>query len=90
MKKNNKKEKDFYENKDFRKKNSKNLTFENNSNLNQKEFDEEVIEEIKKEIINLVKLQNLIDVRTPSFINIKYNLDNKNNLPNLNEKIKKN
>ena len=75
--------------KNLKRKISKNLTFENNSSLNQNEFDEEVIEEIKKEIINLVKLQNLIDVRTPSFINIKYNLDNKNNLPNLNEKIKK-
>ena len=87
---NNKKEKKiFMKTKILERKISKNLTFENNSSLNQNEFDEEVIEEIKKEIINLVKLQNLIDVRTPSFINIKYNLDNKNNLPNLNEKIKK-
>ena len=35
------------------------------------EFYEKIITEIKKEIINLVKLQNLIDVRTPSFLNAR-------------------
>ena len=29
---------------------------------------------------NLVKSQNLIDIKTPSFLNVKLNLDKKNNL----------
>ena len=33
-------------------------------------------------------LQNLIDLRTPSFLNVEYNLDKKNNLVLLNSKIK--
>ena len=33
--------------------------------------------ETKKELINLVKLENLIDIRTPSFLNVKLNLNKK-------------
>ena len=36
----------------------------------------------------MVKSQNLIDIRTPSFINVKFNLDKKNNLVLLNSKIR--
>ena len=36
-----------------------------------------IIIEIQNEIINLTKSQNLIDVRTPSFINTKLKLDKK-------------
>ena len=43
----------------------------------------------KKEITNLVKSQNLIDIRTPSFINIKFFMDKKNNLVELDKRIKK-
>ena len=32
-----------------------------------------IISGIKDEITNLVKLQNLIDVRTPSFLKVKFN-----------------
>ena len=53
-------------------------------NLNKK-----IIHRIKNEITNLVKSQNLIDVRTPSFLNVKLNLNKKNNLVLLNSKIKK-
>ena len=53
-------------------------------NLNKK-----IIHRIKDEITNLVKSQNLIDVRTPSFLNVKLNLNKKNNLVLLNSKIKK-
>ena len=42
-----------------------------------------------KEIVNLVKSQNLIDVKTPSFINIKFFMDKKNNLVELDSRIKK-
>ena len=50
---------------------------------------EETILKIKEEITNLVKSQNLIDIRTPSFLNISLNLNKTNNLVLLNSKIKK-
>ena len=37
----------------------------------------------------MVKSQNLIDIRTPSFINIKFFMDKKNNLVELDNRIKK-
>ena len=60
---------------------SKKLTIEN--------FYEIVITETKKELTNLVKSKNLIDIRTPSFLNVKFELNNRNNLVKLNSKIKK-
>ena len=64
---------------------SKNLFFKKKpNNLTKKKTIE-----IKKEIINLIKSQNLIDVSAPSFINVKLKLDDKNNLFLLNKKIKK-
>jgi hypothetical protein len=39
-----------------------------------------VIIEIKKTIRDLIKSQNLIDVRTPSFLNVKIKLNDKSNL----------
>ena len=56
--------------------------------LDQNKFKEKTIITIKEEIINLVKIQNLIDIRTPSFLNVKFNLNDKNNLVLLNSKIK--
>ena len=35
----------------------------------------------------MVKSKNLIDIRTPSFLNVKINLDKKNNLVSMNSKI---
>ena len=67
---------------------NKSLTFKTNSIAAQK-FNEKIIYEIRKEIINLVKSQNLIDIRTPSFLNVKLNLDKKNNLAQLKTGIKK-
>ena len=32
---------------------------------------------VKKELVNLVKSKNLIDIRTPSFLNVKFNLNKK-------------
>tara|TARA_E500000178_G_scaffold336270_1_gene374092 strand:- start:1057 stop:2106 length:1050 start_codon:yes stop_codon:yes gene_type:complete len=69
------------------KKISKSLTLATN-NLNSKEINEKVITLSKKEIINLVKLQNLVDIRTPSFLNAKLNLGKKNNLVKIKSKIK--
>ena len=68
------------------KKISKSLNFKNNVDYLQS--NEKVINQIKKEIINLVKSQNLIDVQTPSFLNVKLNSNDKNNLFLLNSKIK--
>ena len=49
------------------KKISKNLKMEKNNSISKENFNENIIVHIKKEIINLVKSQNLVDVRTPSF-----------------------
>ena len=37
----------------------------------------------------MIKLQNLIDVRTPSFLNVKIDLKNQGNLVELNKRFKK-
>ena len=60
-------------------------------NIEKKNTDyyDDVIIKAKKEITNLVKSQNLIDIRTPSFINIKFFMDKKNNLVELDNRIKK-
>ena len=70
------------------KKISKNFTF-NQKELDEINFNDQIISETKNEIINLVKSQNLIDIRTPSFLNVRLNLDKKNNLIALNKRIKK-
>ena len=57
--------------------------------LDQNKFREKIILTIKDEIINLVKIQNLIDIRTPSFLNVKFNFNKNSNLVLLNSKIKK-
>ena len=70
------------------KKISKNLYLKN-LKTNDKKFYETVIIEAKKELINLIKSNNLIDIRTPSFLNTKLNLNKKSNLVELNIRIKK-
>ena len=66
---------------------SKSLTIQK-ENLNTNEFHEKIIVETKKELINLVKSKNLIDIRAPSFLNVKLNLEKKSNLVDLNTIIK--
>jgi len=58
-------------------------------NLSSFEFYEKIITETKKELINLVKSNNLIDIRTPSFLNMRLKIYNKSNLVELKKKIKK-
>ena len=58
------------------------------SNLNKEEFYKKIITEVKKEIINLVKSQNLIDIRTPSFLNAQIKINKKNNLVEFRSRIK--
>ena len=57
--------------------------------LNQEEFYKKIITEVKQEITNLVKLQNLIDVRVPSFLNAQLQISKKSNLVELNFRLKK-
>ena len=58
-------------------------------NLNQIQFYEKIITQIKEELSNLIKSKNLIDVRVPSFINVKFLLNKKNNLVELNKRLEK-
>ena len=66
----------------------KNITVER-FELNEKKFYEKIISEIKKEITNTVKSQNLIDVRAPSFLIAEFAISEKSNLVELNARLKK-
>ncbi len=57
-------------------------------NLEIAENYKEIIIFSKKEIINLIKSENLIDVGAPSFLNAKLNLNKKTNLVEFNSRIK--
>ena len=67
---------------------NKSFILKNTEKKNTNYYDD-IILKAKTEIINLVKSQNLIDIRTPSFINIKFFMDKKNNLVELDKRIKK-
>jgi hypothetical protein len=59
-------------------------------NLNKEEFYKKIINEVKKEVINLVKSQNLIDISIPSFLNAELDVsDGQNNLIDLNSRLKR-
>tara|TARA_B100000965_G_scaffold381033_1_gene378116 strand:- start:1068 stop:2111 length:1044 start_codon:yes stop_codon:yes gene_type:complete len=60
----------------------------NKANLNQKDFYNKIILETKYKIKNLIKSENLIDVRTPSFLNAEIKLNKKSNLIEFNNRIK--
>ena len=60
-----------------------------NKGENQKNFNDKIILNTKKVIRDLIKTQNLIDVRTPSFLNVEIKLNKKNNLVEFNNRIKK-
>ena len=64
--------------------------FVEKENLSKKQFYNEIILEIKHIIEDSVKSQNLIDVRTPSFLNVKIKLENKkrNNFFEFNNRLK--
>ena len=57
-------------------------------NLNTEDFYKEVVTQSKKEIINLIKSENLIDIRTPSFLSAKFDIKKSSNLVELNSIIK--
>ena len=68
------------------KKLKKNITVKR-LNLTEKNFNEMIISQIKITVEDLVKSQNLIDVRTPSFLNVKIKLDRKKNLIEFNNRL---
>ncbi len=72
----------------LKKKIDKNIKL-NRLNLNEADYIKKVINKTSEEIINLVKSQNLIDVRTPSFLNVQLQLSKSNNLIELNNRLKK-
>ena len=53
------------------------------------EFDKYLASVIEKKLINLIKSQNLVDVKTPSFLNTKFKLKKQNNLVELNNRLEK-
>jgi len=71
------------------KKINKNLSINKKKNLNNKEFYREIILEINNVIRDLIKSQNLIDVRTPSFLNVEIKLNKKSNLIEFSDRLKK-
>ena len=66
---------------------SKNLIFKQQKLFSDKNY-KDIIIETNNESIDLVKSRNLIDIRTPSFLNARLNIDKKNNLVELNSRIK--
>ena len=67
---------------------SKGIDFKK-QNLKSEEIYEQIITTTKKEIIDLVKSVNLIDIRTPAFLNIQLKLNKNTNLVEFNNRIKK-
>jgi len=57
-------------------------------NSNKETYNELIITKVKEEIINLIKSQNLIDVRVPSYINVSFKITGRTNLFELNKRIK--
>ena len=66
---------------------SKSLNFKK-KNLEIENLYEKIIGDSKKELVNLVKSKNLIDIRTPSFLNVKLDLNVNDNIVEINQRIK--
>ena len=66
---------------------SKNFNFKR-KDLKDDVFNEKIIKDLKLELTNLIKSENLIDIRTPSFLKVKLDLNKKSNLVILNSRIK--
>ena len=83
-----KKEKIYFKTKILGKNIVKNLILEK-GNLSKEKFYEKIIIEVKKELINIIKSQNLIDISIPSFLNAQFDINKKNSLVELNLRLKK-
>ena len=79
----------FFKTRIMGKKTNKSLIIKNKENYNEEKFSLIIINNIKRQLVNLVKSQNLIDIRTPSFINIKFILNKNYNLVELNKRLEK-
>lgn len=51
-------------------------------------LNEIIISKTKRELVNMVKSENLIDIQTPSFLTVKLELNKKNNLVELSSRLK--
>ena len=71
------------------KKINKNLSINKKKNIEKKFFYNKIILEINNGIRDIIKSQNLIDVRTPSFLNAEIKINNKSNLVEFNTRLKK-
>lgn len=58
-----------------------------NYKLEKSELYDKIIIDIKNELVNIVKSQNLIDIRTPSFLNAKFKINKKNSLVELKKRV---
>ena len=86
--KNKEEEKIYFKTKILGKNIVKNLIIKR-SNLNEDEFYKKIIVETKQEISDLVKSQNLIDIKTPSFLKAQLIINKKNNLVELRSRLRK-
>ncbi len=68
---------------------NKNLSVNKNENISEKIFYQEVILGINNVIKDLIKSQNLIDVKTPSFLNAEIRLNKKSNLVEFSNRLNK-
>ena len=66
----------------------KNFSFYDNENTKEIKFNN-TIKKVKKEINEIWKLQNLIDIRTPSFLNIVLEINKESDLLNLKKSLNK-
>jgi len=71
------------------KKIKKTLSINKTEDLSEKDFYDKIILETNKVIRDLIKSQNLIDVRTPSFLNVEIKLKNQNNFIEFNNRLNK-
>lgn len=58
-----------------------------NYKLEKSKLHDKIIIDIKNELVNIVKSQNLIDIRTPSFLNAKFKINKKNSLVELKKRV---
>ena len=68
---------------------NKSLNINKKENFNEIFFYKEVILEINNVIKDLIKSQNLIDVKTPSFLNVEIQLNKKSNLVEFSNRLNK-
>ena len=68
---------------------NKTLNIIREKNLDTTEFNNKIILKINNVVSDLIKSQNLIDVKTPSFLNVEIKMNKKNNLVEFSKRIKK-